>query len=244
MADTKDWNLAEIRELFRELTGRRSSSQISDADVNKEINDYYVNHFPHDANVDEFNDFHTQALSATDDGVYDLPETIDRFDDPVTINGNEIILYRDRELFFGDNHIHSHHSHRFSFITLPHNTHNRKFEDEQFITSPTLVIGTSDNTKVKHSDFSYSINDFSYSKASSEVDLTGSDIPLGKFGAWSLKIDTDGTITVAAATENATGYDTPRLALDDLDSSDSSTAYMGYVTVTKSDGALRQRQRP
>lgn len=235
MADTKTWNLSEIRELWRDLTGRRTTGQISDANVNKEVNDYYVNRFSHDASVDEFNVFFTQALSATDDGVYPLDQNVDRLDDPVTINGRQIVLYRYRELFFGG---HEHHHHFSHFIGQRTSFHHFQFEDEQFITEPTLVIGSSDSKKVKHSDFSYEIQNKSYSKSSSEVDLTGDAIPQGLYGAWLLKIDVDGDITVTAATANGTGYATPRIALDALGVSDSDSAYMGYVTVTKSDGAF------
>lgn len=235
MADTKSWKLSEIRDLWRELTGRPSTNQISDANVNKEINDYYVHHFPHDAKVDEFDVFFTQALSATDTGIYSLASNIDRLDDPVTINGREIILYRNRELFFGTHeHHHFLHGHFHGARTHLYG----QYKDEQFITDPTLAIGTSDTTKVKHSDFSYEIQSKSYSKSSSEVALTGSAIPTGLYGAWSLKIDTDGTITVAAANDNGTGYATPRIALDALETADAESAYMGYVTVTKSDGAF------
>lgn len=235
MAQT--WTLAELRVRWRGITGRPSTAQISDSDINDLINDYYVNQFSNDGQVDEFDIFFTQALSATDDGVYDIDQSVDRLDDPVTINGNQIRFYRDREAFFDDRGIHGHHHHFLSLTTL-HNTHFRKFEDEQYITAPTLVIGSSDSTKVKHSDFSYNINDFAYSKDSSEVDLTGSAVPQSKYGAWSLKIDEDGTITVAEATENSTGYDTPRKALEALGSSDGESSYMGYVTVIKSDGAF------
>lgn len=214
MADVKTWKLSEMRSYFRQLTGRPSTGQISDTNANIELNDYYVHHFPHDAKVDEFDVFYTQALSATDSGIYSLAQNIDRLDDPVTINGREIVLHRDREVFF------------------------ENYKDEQFITDPTLVIGTDDTAKVKHSDFSYEIQSKSYSKASSEVDLTGDAVPAGLYGAWSLKIDADGTITVTAAGDNATGYATPRIALDALGTSDGDSAYMGYVTVTKSDGAF------
>jgi hypothetical protein len=230
------WTREEIRDKFRELTGRKTTDQISDSDVNDLINDYYVNHFPGDAKVDEFDTFFTQALSATDDGIYALDSTVDRFDDPVTINGRQIEFSRQREEFFGTDH--DRHHHHFNFFGVRTTFLQHQFIDEQFITAPTLVIGSSDNTKVKHSDFTYKVQDFSYSKASSEVALTGSAIPQGKFGAWSLKIDTDGDIAVAAAVANSTGYDTPRIALEALNSSDSTTAYMGYVTVTKSDGAF------
>lgn len=233
----KTWTLTEMVTEWRIYTGRRTAAQISDAAIKTLINSYYINQFPDDGQIDEFNTFFTQALSATDDGVYDLSQAVDRLDDPVTINGNPIIFYRDRELFFSAHRHHGLH-HHFRSLNILHNTHFRKFEDEQFITSPTLVIGSSDSKKVKHSDFSYNINDFAYSKASSEVDLTGSAVPSGRYGAWSLKIDENGDITVAEADDNATGYLTPRLALEGLGSSDSESAYMGYVTVIKSDGAF------
>ncbi|KKN24776.1 hypothetical protein LCGC14_0891400 [marine sediment metagenome] len=231
------WDMTQLIQRFRDDTGRSQTTDISDNAIAALVNDYYVNYFGSDTGVDEFNTFFTQALSATDDGVYDLAQNIDRLDDPVTINGNPIEFFRDRELFFTGNHLHGHH-HRFSgFLTTLHSSHFHKFEDEQFITAPTLVIGT-DTAKVKHSDFDYLINDFAHSKASSEVDLTGDAVPEDKFGAWSFRIDEDGDITVTAAADNATGYLTPRLALEALTSSDSTSAYMGYVTVIKSDGAF------
>ncbi len=237
MADTKTWTLAEQRTLFRQLTGRPSTDQISDEDVNKEINDYFVNFFSHDAKVDEFNVFFTQALSATDTGIYSLGQNIDRLDDPVTINGAQITLERDREVFFGERH---HHRHRFAHFDGSRTTlgHGDTLKGEQFITDPGLAIGTSDSSKVKHDAFDYEIQNRSYSKATSEVVLTGDAVPAGKFGAWSFRIDEDGDITVSSANDNVTGYLTPRIALDALTSSDSESAYMGYVTVIKSDGAF------
>ena len=234
-ADVKTWKLSEIRALWRELTGRPSTGQISDANANKEINDYYVNHFSHDAKVDEFDVFFTQALSATDTGIYSVAQNIDRLDDPITVNGREITLYRDRELFFGTHdHHHFLHGHFHGARTHLHG----QYKDEQFITDPTLAIGTSDTKKVKHNDFDYEIQSKSYSKSSSEVALTGDAVPAGLYGAWSLKVDVDGDITVTAAGGNGTGYATPRIALDALGTADGDSAYMGYVTVTKSDGAF------
>ncbi len=229
--------LAELRAKFREYTGRRTTGQISDNSVDDRINDYYVNYFPADAKVDEFDDFFTQALSATDTGIYALAQNIDRLDDPVTINGREIILERDRERFFSEHHHHDHHNH-FHHFSGSVTSLQVQFEDEQFITDPRLAIGTSNTARVLHDDFDYEVQSKSYSKETSEVALTGDDVPAGLFGAWSLRIDVDGDITVAAAAANGTGYATPRIALDALTSSDSESAYMGYVTVTKSDGAF------
>lgn len=240
MADQFTWSInGDIGTEFRRLTGRKTTGQLSNAEVNKWINDYYVNFFSGDAKVDEFDTFFTQALSATDDGEYSLSQDVDRIDDPVTINGAQIELFRDRELFFGSLHATGRHFHNHFHFRSAQSHHLGSFRDfEQFITDPNLVIGTVNAARVKHDAFDYRVQDFSFSKATSEVALTGSDIPEDKYGAWSFKIDSDGDITVAAATANATGYDTPRKALDVLTVSDSTTAYMGYVTVMKSDGAF------
>jgi len=227
------WTLAEIRARWRAETGRSQTTDISDSDVNDLINDYYVNHFPSDAGVDEFDGFFTQLLLPTDSGVYAVAQNVDRLDDPVTINGNQILLCRNREMFFsGQGGLNAP---VVSNSFVPFNSYGlSRYEDEQYITDPCLSIGT-DPTKVLHAAFDYRISGFSYSKASSEVDLTGDTIPQNKYGAWSLKIDTEGSITVAAATLNGTGYHTPRKALEGLTESDSESAYMGYVTVISTD---------
>lgn len=212
MADEFTWKFSEIKTRWREDTGLSSTDDISDTDLGKRLNDYYVNHFPHDAQVDEFDSFLEQSTSATDSSEYDLSTDVDRLDDPITVDRNEIKLYRNREKFFSD---------------YP--------ENEQFITEPTLAIGSSDTTKVKHSAFTYRIQNYSYSKASSEVDLAGDTIPQNKYGAWLLKINSDGDITVTAAEDNSTGYDTPRLALEALNKSDGDSCFMGYVTVISTD---------
>jgi len=215
MADEYTWKLSEIRTEWRSLTGRSSTADISDINVNKLINDYYTNYFPEDAKVDDLNDWLTQALSVDDSGEYTLAQTVLKIMEPVTVNGNEVTLYLDKQLFF-----------------------EKYPEDEQYITSPGIAIGSSDSKKVKHDDFDYDIAGDSYSKSSSEVDLTGDAVPAGKYGAWSLKIDSDGTITVTAAGDNATGYDTPALAVAVLSVAASSEAFMGFITATKSDGAF------
>ena len=233
-----DWTMTDMVARWRKHTGRSEVADISDADVIDIINDYYVNYFPSDGEVDEFNTFYTQELTATDDGVYEIPQSVDRFDDPVTINGNEIKFFRDRELFFTNNNLDSRNRY-YGFDYLSYNNlHTTKFEDEQFITAPTLTIGSSDVTKVKYIDFSYSINNYAYSADSDEVALTGSAVPAGLYGAWSLKIDEDGTVAVSEATSNSVGYLTPRLALEALTASDSESSYMGYVTATKSTGSF------
>lgn len=206
MADEFTWNLSEIRTQFLSLIG---DSTLAEATANKWINSYYQDHFPEDSDVDELKDWYEQSTSATDSGEYDLEQTDLKILEPVTRNGTEIRFIHDPKKFF-----------------------RRYPKDEQYITAPTLAIGVSDTKKVKHSDFIYKISEYSYSKSSSEISLSGlSVIPQSKYGAFAFQIDADGTITVTEATLNSTGYATPTKAIEDLPYSDSDSAYMGFVTV-------------
>lgn len=209
MADTFSWDMSEITTRFQELIGDQS---VAAATCRKHINDYYQHQFPEDADVDDLKSFFSQATSAHDDGDYDLAQTDLKLLKPVTCDDTEIRFIIDHELFF------------------------RLYPDqEQYKTAPGLVIGTSDKAKVKHDDFTYEINGYGYEKSSSEITLSGSTIPQNKYGAFSFKIDTDGTITVAEASDNATGYDTPAKAALGLGYSDSSSAFMGYLIVMSTD---------
>jgi len=213
MADEFTWKLSEIREFFLSLIG---DSTLDTTIANKWINSYYQDHFPEDADVDELKDFFTQSTSATDSGEYSLAQTDLKILEPVTLDNKEIRFIHDHKEF------------------------SRQYpEDEQYITAPGLAIGTSDTKKVKHSDFSYRISEYSHSKSSSEVSLSGlSTIPQSKYGAFSFKIDEDGTITVTEATLNSTGYDTPAKAIEGLPYSDSDSAYMGFVVVINTSGTF------
>jgi hypothetical protein len=83
---------------------------------------------------------------------------------------------------------------------------------------------------VANSAFSFRIAGWSYSKAAAETALSGDTVPQNKYGAWLLSIDSEGTITINEASDNATGYDSPALAVNDLPDIGSDEAVMGYVT--------------
>ncbi len=213
VVDVFTWIMSEMVTEFRAITGAKSTSQESDPTVRKYINDYYQNYFPTQSQVDDLDDFLTQAVSVTDSGQYTIAQTTLKIAAPVTLDGNKIGIYHDKELFFD---------------TYP--------EDEQFITASGLAIGSTDPVKVKHDTFDYSIADNSYNKVASEVAFSGLDtVPQNKYGAFSLTIDTDGTITINQAGANSTGYDTPALAVAALPVGDASSAFMGYVTVISTD---------
>ena len=203
------WKRSEIRDRWRELTGRTQVADISNDDVDALLNDYYVNYFPEDALVTNFDGFFTQAAIATDNGEYSLAQSIVKLMEPMTINGAEITFHQDKNYFFQ---------------MYP--------DDEQYITAPSIAIGALDTTKVLNAAFTFDHQGQSYSKASQENTFVGlSTIPQNKYGAFCLKIESDGTVTIYEADDNATGYDSPGLAIAALPDADSDTAYMGYVTV-------------
>lgn len=208
MADLT-WKLSEIRTRWRELTGRGSEDDISDDDVNALINDYYVNYFPEDALVTNFDGFYGELAFPTDSGIYDIDSEYVKIMEPMMINGAEITFFQDKDYFFK---------------MYP--------SKEQFFSDPGLAIGVLDTTKVLNGSFVYDIQGTSRVKDSAENTFVGLDtIPQDKYGAFCLKVESDGTVTIYEASDNATGYDTPALAIADLPASDADTAYMGFVTV-------------
>ncbi|MDD4339205.1 MAG: hypothetical protein PHV00_05945 [Syntrophales bacterium] len=103
--------------------------------------------------------------------------------------------------------------------------------------APNLQAGT-EPEGVATDDFIYYLSDTKYAAAAvpAGTALTGSAIPLGKYGAWRLEIGADGTLDMVAATDNATGYASAALALAGLPTLQSAHVAVGTVTVTKSDG--------
>ena len=199
------WIMSELVTRFQEHIGDSSFSATTAA---KWINDYYRHIFPLSFDLDLLNEFFTQALSANDSGEYTLGQTVAVIDEPVKVNESEIHLYQDKS-FFSD---------------YP--------EDEQYITAPTVAIGSSDSAKVLHSAFTYDIMGVSYSASSAETAFSGlNTVPQNKYGAFSLKVNASGTVTIAEASDNATGYATKGQAVDGLAVADSDSCYMGFVTV-------------
>jgi len=208
-ADEFTWVMSEIVTRFKALIGDTS---VSDEDCHKNINDYFCNLFPIEADVDDLKSFFEQSTSCHDTGIYSLAQTDLKLLEPITCDDTEISFIIDHEEFF------------------------RQYPDqEQYITAPGLAVGVDDTKKVYHADFTYKISERGYSKSSSEVTLSGDTIPQNKYGAFSFKIDTDGTITAAEASDNATGYDTPSEAIEDLAYTDSDSAYLGYLIVISTD---------
>ena len=213
------WMLSELRTKFRELTGQISTGQMTDAACNNLINDYYQNHFPNDAEIEDFEGEFTQAASASDSGEYSISSDVSLLDGPAFVNGSPVDIYQDPKRFWSD--------------------YTKVDTGSAFcITSATLAIGSTSTAAVANSAFSYRVGNYSYSKAAAETALSGDSVPKSKYGAWRLEIDTDGTIAIVEASDNATGYATPGKALEGLIQENDAKAAMGYVIVIYTGGAF------
>jgi hypothetical protein len=189
---------------------------LSDADCNTYLNDYLQYRFPIDVQLDRFDDDYTQEMTATDSGEYSLSEDVLDLQAPVFANDMELAVYQDKEDFWR---------------TFP--------SEEDWITAPTLAIGTSNAAAVANSAFNYKGQDGRIrSKAATETALDGTDVPLGKYGAWLIEIDDDGTIAVQEAAANATGYNSSALAIDDLPGVTSGCIALGFVTAINTAAAF------
>lgn len=210
----KTWTLAEIRTKYRALIGRPSTDQLSDANANLDLNDYYQNQLPFDVNAHVFSGWLTQALSATDGGVYSLDASVLTVQEPVKINGETQIFTMDHTKFFEE---------------FP-----REFTGAFVINDAGagLAVGILSPTTVRNANaFSYNISGNAYPEAANTATaLSGDTVPQNKFGAWRLEIDADGTVSIEEASDNATGYATAALAVQGLPVESSTKAAMGYVT--------------
>ena len=64
------------------------------------LNDYYQNQFPFDVDDQFFKEWLTQALSATDNGIYDVDASVLVILEPVKVNGDSQIFTMDHDKFF------------------------------------------------------------------------------------------------------------------------------------------------
>lgn len=101
-----DYDLENIRDEFRTLTGRLSTGQLSDADCLLEINKYYQHHLPFEINCHEFDAWTTfDTVDGTES--YAIPSTVLSVEPPVTAKDSDdeiypVSLYTDQALWKAD----------------------------------------------------------------------------------------------------------------------------------------------
>lgn len=95
-----------------------------------------------------------------------------------------------------------------------------------------LVIGSTDDKKVKSVAFQYVIARVASAKATVETALAAGTIPADKWGIYLKSIDTAGSITSTAGAANfSTGYDNEAAAIAALPATPADEISMGRVTV-------------
>ena len=215
------WTLSDLRTQVRDLTGRSSTGELSDAAILVLINDYYRYKFPQAACLDRFDTTWKKTATATDSGEYsddnDGNSLIDVIElkGPIFANGLEMTLVYDADAFWS--------------MHPP---------SEEYLIAPALALGTTNAAHVANGAFSYLVSDSAYSKAAAETALDGETVPQSKYGAWQLIIDADGDITVQEADDNATGYATAARAIRGLPAKTTGTIVMGFVTAINTAGTF------
>lgn len=107
------------------------------------------------------------------------------------------------------------------------------------VSLPGLAIGST-ATAVSNVAFDYQIAGIRYSKAAVAAGVAPGDdvIPEGLYGAVALDIDAAGTVTIAEAAANATGYASAVLAIAGIPAVATGKARMGTVTASISSGTF------
>jgi len=100
-----DWTLTQLRSKVRELTGRLSTSDLSNSDLDDKINDFYLYVLPDEIVLPELKTFY--SLTATDGtGSYTLPSTVFKIEKPITVDDgdgdavSELGFWEDKDAFF------------------------------------------------------------------------------------------------------------------------------------------------
>lgn len=207
------WTGTEIRQKYRDITGLKSTSQRSDTLCLDDLNNYYQNFFPIESGLERFESDFEQAMAVSDDGDYAISAQYLTLKPPYTIDNFPARFFMDKAQFDA----------KYPLETNPVN-----------LTNPVLSIGSSSRAAVSNGAFSYRIGSYSYSKAATEIALSGDTLPQDKYGAWRLEIDSDGTITIVEA-DNATGYSSAGRAVQALAAESSDNCCMGFVTVISTD---------
>jgi hypothetical protein len=92
------WDLSRMRTVIRKITGKFDPTQITDAEIDDHINDYYLLDFPEDMRtlkLEQYYQFQTNPNQAS----YPLPENYFQVKPPIYADGYQLGWYQDPELF-------------------------------------------------------------------------------------------------------------------------------------------------
>lgn len=96
------WDLGQIRQQARQVTGRLSENELSTARLDNFINQYFQYTFPAEMKLERQHTFY-EFLTTPNQPTYTAPSGFTNFEPPATINEYELLWYQEPQQFFAQN---------------------------------------------------------------------------------------------------------------------------------------------
>lgn len=96
------WALSDIRRKVRQVTGRLSSNELSNNQIDTYINNYYQFTFPAEVKLEREHTYYT-FLTTPLQQLYDYPDGYTNFEPPVYVNLQPLLFYQDPTVYFQEN---------------------------------------------------------------------------------------------------------------------------------------------
>lgn len=96
------WNLAAIRQLIRQLTGRLTEDELTTQQLDIDINQYYQFTFPAEVKLERQYTYY-EFLTKANQAYYDLPEGYTNLVPPAIIDWQSLLWYQDPGYFYQNN---------------------------------------------------------------------------------------------------------------------------------------------
>jgi len=105
------WTLTDIRQKVRRVTGRFTENEMTTAELDKRINQYYTLIFPAEVKLERKHTYY-KFLTSANQAYYDQPQTaFTNFEPPATVDNLELLWYQDPVYFFEQNPL------QYTFLT-------------------------------------------------------------------------------------------------------------------------------
>lgn len=96
------WDLAQIRQKVRQVTGRLSENELSTTDLDNYINQYYQYTFPAEVKLERQHTYY-EFLTTPNQPTYDVPSGYTNFEPEGTINEYSLLWYQNPDRFYAEN---------------------------------------------------------------------------------------------------------------------------------------------
>jgi len=97
------WTLSDIRQKVRQVTGRLSPEELSNAQIDEYINKYYQFTFPAEVKLEQKHTYYS-FLTTENQAYYDAPDTgYTNFEPPATVNNLMLLWYQEPEVYMESN---------------------------------------------------------------------------------------------------------------------------------------------